>query len=460
MAKLNPIVLAAIGVGGAYLLTRQGSADGDGAPPAPPSSQGLYTLKTIGVDSSGYQIGQKSQVILPARYGYVQPAFPAYSRPAMGWDNKLVVGARAMFVSSHRGSFRLGAGKLDQVSRKFVTTTRNKRSYILNVSSGSYAIPSRASLRQYYGLRVGYANFDENLSRLFRWDVIPVESQVAMYADVISSGQQFLVPDTELSAGQFEVRSTTGQVSASFQSRNGSTFVEREGFYHNGEAFIRTDGPAGSLNWGDISDANPFIIYFVSESGMVAINKRTRQTVPKSELRPRWKNLEYGAVPHARCPWTNSVFQAPSSNITGGSSATGRSFWWAWGQDLNTEYFGNKTTLQRNWRNAPRFVSYPAPSAFVGYGVRLYKDKASGIANFGCRNKQCWLSSIVGGASSGQVGTSGRQGSGRILDRRNTSGIFMDDGAPFDFHAPAVLAAFLNTKIGFYREDISIIGET
>ena len=398
MAKTNPILLAAIGVGGAYLLTRQGRAQAEDAPP-PPSSQGQFTLKTTGVESSGYQIGQKSQVILPARYGYVQPAFAAVSNPILGRDNKLMVGTPHMWASSHSGAFRLQAGRVNGNQRTFVTTTRLKRSYIIGINSGVYGIPSRQSLRMYYGRRVGYDNFDENLSQLFRWDVIPSGAQSSMYADVIRYGQQYLVPDTELSASQFERRSTTGQVSSSYQNRNGSTFVEREGFYHNGEAFIRTDGPAGSLNWGDISDENPDILYYVAESGMVAINRRNRQTVPVSTLRPRWKNLPYGAVPHGSTPWTNSVFQPEVSDITGGVNS-GRSFWWSTNQDLNSDYFGRKTVLYRNWPDlevgrdvqnvgGAKARIYPNPSAFVGFGVGLYKFRTNtGNTSFGCRGNR------------------------------------------------------------------------
>ena len=464
----NPIVLAGIGLGAAYLLTRARSADA--APP--PSTQGFRGKQTVGVEAGVWRLGHTCEVLLPAKYGYVQPPMPAFSRPLLGADNKYIMGMPAFFASSHSGDFRLNAGQIEITGGfrardvgvpyvKYRTRESSKRGFVIGVGSGKYAIPSVASLREYYGKFLGYSHWDSVISERFRWDVIPVGNQGQMYNDVIS-GEQFLVPDTELTSAQLQVRSAAGQLSAAYSVRNGTNISTREGFYFQGEAFVRTDGSRGSRNWKDITDEDPNIIYFVGESGLVALNKRTmRNAAPGGDwasLRPRWKGLPYGVVPMAKTPWDVSPFSITGElpGISGGFKRRDRNWWWSTNQDLPSRYGGEAPPPPANWRSyrqpATKRRVYPPSSAFVGGGVYLYKDKHANSA-FGCRDNKCHLNSIINFNSS----TIPLSGNTDVFAR---SGVFGGQGqAPFDFHAPAVLDAFVNTKLTQYRNDVRFSGD-
>ena len=469
----NPLVLAAIGIGGAYLLSRK--ADGEDGPPAPPSTQGQFSRVSTGIPAAAYRPGAKSQMVVPAKYGYVQPYMNAVSNPGIG-DGHLMVGMPKMWVSSHGGAFKVQAGRVNGRAW-YVTTERSRRLHVIAASSGRLGIPTVAAYKNYYGLRVGYANFDSDIAPLFRWDVVPSGVQSSMYNESLASGQRFLVPDTELSSDQLAARSAMGQVAASFSVRNGSNFVSKEGFYDQGVAFVRTDGAAGSLNWADITDENPDVVYFVSETGMVALNTRTMRRASAASLRPRWKNLRYGAVPVSPNPFLVNPLNPAHSEMSGGWK--NRSFWWSETLDLPANLYGAKQPRPTlNWDNIGPEVStgrtaagrkarvYPSPSAFAGRGVGLYKFKGSGNTRYGCKDNRCWLQSITSGYDAiptrrGEYVAGADIGFGRdrSLNRVRPGFFGGPNMAPYDLHAPVVLDAFVNTKMGFYNSTIKFSGD-
>tara|TARA_B100000131_G_scaffold291483_1_gene305116 strand:+ start:216 stop:1586 length:1371 start_codon:yes stop_codon:yes gene_type:complete len=455
MKKISPIILAGVGVGAAYLLTRQRAAD---AAPPPPSTQGMFSRETAGVSSSSYEMGNLSQVFLPAKYGYVQPSMSGVASPTpTAWRDRMV-GMPNFYSSSHGGDFRVFAGQVQSNSFKHRRTARRLK--VVGVHSGVYAIPSIQSMRNYYGLRVGYEKWDSTITQLFRWDVIPINEQIPMYKDVIREGLQYLVPDTELSSSQFNIRAAQGQVSTAYQNRYGRTYVERDAFYHSGEAYVRTDGARGSLNWQKITDQNPDVIYFVSESGMVALNRRTMRRVPRSDLRPRYADLPYGAVPHAVSPWFVSPIQPSGYQEMSGGPRNDRAWWWSASPDVIEAMEGSGWAVYGEISPAPtdnwpggiqldrKRRIYPPSSTFYGKGIRLKKWATNtGNTRYGCRNNSCYLTSLTSG-----LNLPGGRG--------YKSSIFGGPGkAPFDFHAPAVLQAFIDSKLAFYNESIKFSGD-
>lgn len=516
--KINPILIAGGAAAALFLISRAGRADDDGGlasgEPDPPSTQDAEAQGPLGVgsrvqtSSTGdfadwlgspiVRARQRPALALEGAEGYA-PSEGYAGAPAMAQvydvaNFGMVCGGMAGTGVSIRGNVTVSmpatwaagsstpfgefSGLRTANGALRVRQDRRGRLHTLNAGRNSGVFPSSFSVNRYYdarnmtspqvppgirGFHMGGVGGDPGQGKppqAVGWSLIPAGYQLPWSAQFTANE----IPDTELGPDAFNARISSGQISPLYADWAESNVVRREGFYHEGEFFVRTDGPYGSKNWNPISDAHSYMKYFVSENGFVALDTRTMTNAFNNDtfrnanpaefwqnLSPRWKGLPYGAVPYSHDPWQIAPFSSVASRDISGGWSSNRQWYWSPNHPIS-EYALQPGPNMSQWsrRNgnvdaSPVRNSYPNNSAFRGGGFSLRKT-TSGGGSYGCRRSRCQLTVVESGSGSLLApGYGVVQGPGR---------------APFDFAAPTVLEAFVRTKMQFYRADIRFSGDS